>query len=86
MPDVRCKTDAGNSLTLCQLCSRLKKRRGRAVVKASCTVKIHSSDKETPAVKIVFAKNRASGPDWTAILSTGTEASDEEILRVYGMR
>jgi hypothetical protein len=43
------------------------------------------TDKQTP-VKIVFVKNRNKKSEWLAILSTDTTLSDEEIVRIYGMR
>lgn len=40
---------------------------------------------QTP-VKIVFVRNRNKKSEWLAILSTDTTLSDEEIVRIYGMR
>jgi hypothetical protein len=43
------------------------------------------TDRQTP-VKIVFVRNRNKKSEWLAILSTDTTISDEEIIRIYGMR
>ncbi|WP_335871148.1 IS4 family transposase [Bacillus sp. 2205SS5-2] len=43
------------------------------------------TDKQTP-IKIVFVRNRNKKSEWLAILSTDTTLSDEEIVRIYGMR
>ncbi|EHL78300.1 hypothetical protein HMPREF1015_01719, partial [Bacillus smithii 7_3_47FAA] len=37
-------------------------------------------------VKIVFVRNRNNQSEWLAILSTDTTLSNEEIVRIYGMR
>ena len=37
-------------------------------------------------VKIVFVRNRNKKSDWLAILSTDLTLSDQEIIRIYGMR
>jgi hypothetical protein len=43
------------------------------------------TDNQTP-IKIVFVRNRNKRSEWLAILSTDTTLSDEEIVRIYGMR
>jgi len=43
------------------------------------------TENQTP-VKIVFVRNRNKKSEWLAILSTDTALSDEEIVRIYGMR
>ncbi|MBC7350661.1 MAG: transposase [Candidatus Aminicenantes bacterium] len=37
-------------------------------------------------VRIVFVRNRANKREWLALLSTNTAISEEEIIRIYGMR
>ncbi len=37
-------------------------------------------------VRIVFVRNRAKKREWLALLSTNTTVSEEEIIRIYGMR
>lgn len=36
--------------------------------------------------RIVFVRNRANKREWLALLSTNTELTEEEIIRIYGMR
>ncbi|MFC0561682.1 IS4 family transposase [Halalkalibacter alkalisediminis] len=43
------------------------------------------TDNQTP-VKIVFVRNRNKKSEWLAILSTDTAISDDEMVRIYGMR
>jgi len=38
------------------------------------------------SVRIVFVRNRANKREWLALLSTNTELTEEEIIRIYGMR
>ena len=50
------------------------------------SIQVHlQTDNQTP-VKIVFVRNRNKKSEWLAILSTDTTLSDEEVVRVYGMR
>lgn len=37
-------------------------------------------------VRIVFVRNRANKREWLALLSTNTTISEEEVIRIYGMR
>lgn len=43
------------------------------------------TENQTP-VKIVFVRNRNKKSEWLALLSTDTTLTDEEIVRIYGMR
>lgn len=43
------------------------------------------TDKQIP-IKIGFVRNRNKKSEWLAVLSTDTALSDEEIVRIYGMR
>jgi hypothetical protein len=47
---------------------------------------IHTAQANGVPVKIVFIRNRNKKSDWLAILSTDCKLSDEEIIRIYGMR
>ncbi len=71
----------GMQLTLDALYRRLKKRRGKSLIKASGIVTMNNGQK----VKIVFVRSRR-GKDWLAILSTDSTLADEEIIRIYGKR
>jgi len=72
----------GQSLTLAMIYRRLKKRPGKARVKASVVVGIG----EGKLAKIVFVRNRRSGCGWLAILCTDVTLSDDEVIRLYGKR
>lgn len=68
-------------LDLMQIYKRLKKRRGKAKIKAS--VKVALTD-GTPA-KLVFVRDSRK-TDWLALLSTDTSLDDEKIVQTYGKR
>jgi len=71
----------GMKLTLDALYRQVKKRPGKAKIKASVIVTMSTGQK----VKIVFVRDRR-GKGWLAILSTDITLSDEEIVRIYGKR
>lgn len=71
----------GMQLPLDALYRRVKKRRGKSLIKASVIVTMNNGQK----VKIVFVRDRR-GKDWLAILSTDSTLADEEIIRIYGKR
>jgi hypothetical protein len=60
---------------------RVRKRRGRAKILASVNVML----KEEVAAKLVFVRDRRK-KDWLALLSTDTDLSDDDIVRIYGKR
>lgn len=47
---------------------------------------IHTTQANGVPIKIVFVRNRNKKSDWLAILSTDRTLSDQEIIRIYGMR
>ena len=47
---------------------------------------IHTVLKNGAPVKVVFIQNRNKKSEWLAILSTDCTLSDQEIVRIYGMR
>ena len=71
----------GKKRNLMEIYQSLKKRRGRAKILASTTVKLGDSK---PA-KIVFVRDRRK-KEWLALLSTDTELPDSEVVRIYGKR
>lgn len=71
----------GMKLNLGALYRKVKKRAGKAWIKASVIVKMSDGQK----VKIVFVRDR-SKRGWLAILSTDIALADEEIVRIYGKR
>ncbi|HZK70531.1 MAG TPA: transposase [Clostridia bacterium] len=77
----------GKKLNLKSLYSTLKKRRGKAKIKASVIVEIGEDSQATPIKsKIVFVKDRNKAKNWLALISTDITLSDEEIIRIYGKR
>jgi hypothetical protein len=71
----------GKKRNLMEIYQNLTKRRGRAKILASTTVKLGDGE---PA-KIVFVRDRRK-KDWLALLSTDTELPDSEVVRIYGKR
>ena len=71
----------GMKLNLDALYRNIKKRAGKALIKASVVVTMSGGQK----VKIVFVRDR-SQKGWLAILSTDSTLVDEEIVRIYGKR
>lgn len=61
---------------------RLKKRPGKAKIKANALVTLPDG---TP-VKLVFVRNRKKNGDWLVPLSSDIELSNEEVVRLYGRR
>lgn len=47
---------------------------------------IHTTQANGVRIKVVFVRNRNKKSDWLAILSTDCTLSDQEIIRIYGMR
>ncbi|WP_211061940.1 IS4 family transposase [Heyndrickxia faecalis] len=47
---------------------------------------IHTTQANGVPIKVVFVRNRNKKRDWLAILSTDCTLSDQEIIRIYGMR
>lgn len=68
-------------VTLGRLYTRLKKRPGRARILASTVVQT----KKKQDVKVVFVRHRHKR-DWLAIISTRTDLSADDIVRIYGKR
>lgn len=71
----------GRSLSLGELYQAVKKRRGRAIVKASLIVKLTSGLR----VRVIFCQAR-NKRGWVALLSTDLSLPEEEIIRIYGKR
>ena len=72
----------GKWVRLSKLYSLLRKRPGKAKILTSVVVET----REGQQVKIVFVRNRNKKRQWLGIVSTDTELSDEEIVRIYGKR
>ncbi|GER67525.1 hypothetical protein BpJC7_32210 [Weizmannia acidilactici] len=72
----------GQKLTLDQLYQKAKPHMDKKEI--LCSVHV-SLDNGIPT-KILFVRNRNKRSEWLAILSTDTTLSNEEIVRIYGMR
>lgn len=71
----------GQKYRLSHLYNRLKKRRGKATIKASVLVETSYGDQ----IKLLFVK-ADSERGWLALLSTDLDIEDSEIIRLYGKR
>lgn len=69
------------NLTVKQIYASLPKRRGRAKILASQKVMLS----ETVSATIVFVRHHTK-KDWLAVMSTDTQLSAEEVVRIYGKR
>lgn len=71
----------GKKLRLKELYAKLKKKRGKAKIKASVIVKLSDGNN----ARIVFVScDKKRG--WLALLSTDTTLPEEEMIRLYGKR
>ena len=74
----------GELLTLKEIYSSCKKRRGNSRYKLSVNVKLNIED--SIEAKVVFVKNRNNLKEWIAIICTDTSLSENEVQRIYGKR
>ncbi len=75
---------AGEKLSIKEIYTRNKKRRGRSKYLLSVDVML---GKESPIpAKIVCVRNKANRKDWLAFVCTDMSLSEEEIIRIYGKR
>ena len=75
----------GENLSIKQIYSRNKKRRGRSKYLLSIDVMIGKENDKMPA-KIVCVRNKCNKKEWLAVISTDISLSEEEIIRIYGKR
>ncbi|MGF7128281.1 hypothetical protein J2T56_003014 [Natronobacillus azotifigens] len=54
--------------------------------KKSILRSIHTTQANGVPIKVVFVRNRNKKSEWLAILSTDCTLSDQEVIRIYGMR
>ncbi|UOQ83332.1 IS4 family transposase [Gracilibacillus salinarum] len=54
--------------------------------KKSILRSIHTTQANGVPIKVVFVRNRNKKSEWLAILSTDCTLSDQEIIRIYGIR
>jgi hypothetical protein len=79
-------TYQGKKMSLKQIYSTVKKKRGRAKILASVVVELPDEHGKIVKAKIVFIRNRNNKRNWLALLSTDDTKEDEEIIRIYGKR
>lgn len=75
----------GERLSINRIFGICKKRRGRSKYLLSVNVMVGTGDNKIPA-KIVCVRNKKNKRDWVAMISTNTDLSEEEIIRIYGKR
>lgn len=75
----------GERLSINRIFGLCKKRRGRSKYLLSVNVMVGTGDDKIPA-KIVCVRNKKNKRDWVALISTNTDLSEEEIIRIYGKR
>ena len=75
----------GEKLNVKEIYNRNKKRRGCSRYLLSVSVTVEKEGESIPA-KFVYVRNKSKRKDWLVIVSTDTELSEEEIIRVYGKR
>ena len=75
----------GEKLNVKEIYSRNRKRRGRSRYLLSVSVDIEK-DGETIPAKLVYVRNKSKCKDWLVLVSTDTQLSEEEIIRIYGKR
>ena len=75
----------GEKLNVKEIYSRNRKRRGRSRYLLSVPVTVEKDGESIPA-KFVYVRNKSRRKDWLVLVSTDTELSEEEIIRVYGKR
>lgn len=73
----------GKTLNIKEIYRRNQKRRGRS--KYLLSIEVTVGEEAIPA-KIVCVRNKSNRKDWLAIISTDTNLSEEEIIRIYGKR
>lgn len=89
-PKTICQIKNDCKLDVKEIHSRNKKRRGRSKYLISVPVNITTKDDDgTPIsipAKIVYVRNTKKKKDWVALISTNTDLSEEDIIRIYGKR
>ena len=71
----------GKRYRLSDLYAQVTKRKGASAILASVIVDYYG----TPA-RVVFVRNREGQREWLALLCTDLKTSEEEVVRIYGMR
>ena len=78
-------TCQGERLNVKEIYSRNKKRRGCSRYLLSVPVDVEKDGESIPA-KLVYVRNKGNRKDYLVLISTDTQLSEEEIIRIYGKR
>ena len=78
-------TYQGEKLNVKEIYSRNKKRRGRSRYLLSVLVDVEKDGESIPA-KLIYVRNKGNRKDYLVLISTDTELTEEEIIRIYGKR
>ena len=78
-------TYQGEKLNVKEIYSRSRKRRGRSRYLLSVLVDVEKDGESIPA-KLVYVRNKGNRKDYLVLISTDTELTEEEIIRIYGKR
>jgi len=73
-------------MTLKEIYSANKKRRGRAKYLLSVEVLLYNADDETLPARIVFVRDRNNRSKWIAFGTTDMTLSEEQVIALYGKR
>ena len=74
----------GKQYNLKELYNHVPHNRSGEII-PSVIVRIHNNEGKEKQVKVLFLRSKKSN-DWVALLSTNTEISDEEMIRIYSKR
>lgn len=78
-------TYQGEKLNVKEIYSRNRKRRGRSRYLLSVSVEVEKDGESIPA-KLVYVRNKGKRKDYLVLISTDTQLTEEEIIRIYGKR
>jgi len=76
----------GTKLTLKQIYSMNKKRRGRAKYLLSVEVLLYNDEDETLPARLVFVRDRNNRSKWIAFACTDMSLTEEQVIALYGKR
>jgi len=76
----------GKKLSVKEIYSRNKKRRGRSRYLLSVEAEILDNDGALLPVRLVYVRKRGKKKEYLVLLSTDMSLSEEEVIRIYGKR
>ena len=77
----------GEKLSISQIYTANRKRRGKSRYLLSVTVEVRHDDFETTVpAKIVFVRDKNNRKRWIALISTDVTLNEDEIIALYGKR